>query len=159
MILPIVTRPNPILTTPTRPVSPAELTTEKIKKLIADMTDTMYAADGVGIAANQVNVNMAITVIAKKFAGTTKDLVLVNPVWKKNTRKQVYDTEGCLSVPGVTGEVKRYTEITVNALTATGKPIAFIAYDYLARIVQHETDHLNGILFIDKARKVTNIEM
>src|SRR3989339_597061 len=95
----------------------------------------------------------------KKFTPDKKrDLVLVNPAWKKTTTKTAWDMEGCLSVPGIYGEVKRYTEIKVTALSETGAPLQFKANKFFCRIIQHEVDHLNGILFIDKARNLQEID-
>ncbi len=118
------------------------------------MTETMYKSDGVGIAAPQVGASIMLCVIAKQFAGTKTDLTLVNPVWEKKSLLKTSDTEGCLSVPGVFGEVKRYKKIKVNALDRDGNKIEFLANNFFARIVQHEVDHLNGILFIEKAKNV-----
>jgi len=159
MILPITTEPNKILHEVTKEIPVADLATRKFKKLVADMTETMYVKDGVGIAANQVGVDLQVCVITKQFAlDKNKDLVLINPRWEKRTIRQNWDAEGCLSVPTVWGEVKRYNSIRVRALDENGKPLDFIAKDYLARIIQHEVDHLNGHLFTEKARNLQKIE-
>lgn len=154
MILPITTEPNPILHKKGAELTPADLQSAKIQKLITDMTETMYKSDGVGIAAPQVGVSVMLCVIAKQFANTKEDLALINPVWEKKSVLKTTDTEGCLSVPGVFGEVKRYKKIKVNALDRDGNKIEFLANNFFARIVQHEVDHLNGILFIEKAKNV-----
>ena len=154
MLLPIATEPNPILHKKGAALTAADLATPKIKKLIVDMTETMYKSDGVGIAAPQVSESLLLCVIAKKYAGTKEDLVLANPVWEKKSVLKTTDDEGCLSVPGIWGEVKRYKKIKVQALDKNGRPIEFVAENFFARIVQHETDHTNGILFIEKAKKL-----
>ncbi|OGH84695.1 MAG: peptide deformylase [Candidatus Magasanikbacteria bacterium RIFOXYA2_FULL_44_8] len=154
MILPITIEPNPILHKKGAELTSADLKSAKIQKLIDDMTETMYKSDGVGIAAPQVGASIMLCVIAKQFAGTKTDLTLVNPVWEKKSLLKTSDTEGCLSVPGVFGEVKRYKKIKVNALDRDGNKIEFLANNFFARIVQHEVDHLNGILFIEKAKNV-----
>lgn len=124
-------------------------TQEFIKNLIA----TMYADDGIGIAAPQVGNNIRICIIGKAATPQKKqDLILVNPVWTKLSRKTEWDTEGCLSVPKIYGKVKRYTTIEVQALDENGNKIQFEAKKFFARVIQHEVDHLDGILFIDKAK-------
>src|SRR3989339_425185 len=159
MDLTIITEPNKILRRVGDKLTPADLATPKMKKFIVDLTETMYVEDGVGIASPQVGNSIQLCIIAKNFTPNKKrDLVLVNPVWKKTTLKTSWDTEGCLSVPGIYGEVKRYVEINVTALDENGKPIQFKAKNFFCRIIQHEVDHLNGILFIDKARNLQEID-
>lgn len=159
MVLSIITEPNKILHEVTKEVTLADLATKKFQKLITDMIETMYVDDGVGLAANQVNVPYQICVITKQFALNKKeDLVLINPRWEKMSIRKNWDYEGCLSVPYVTGEVKRYNRIRVHALDKNGKPLDFVAEHYFARIIQHEVDHLNGHLFIEKARNLQKIE-
>ncbi|MFA6423956.1 MAG: peptide deformylase [Candidatus Magasanikbacteria bacterium] len=161
MLLEVTLEPNPILHKKGRELTVAELSTPEMKKLIKDMAETMYKKDGVGIAAPQVNKSLQLCVIAKKFSPLDKDndLVLVNPTWKKIAISKAWDSEGCLSVPEVYGEVKRYTKIKVQALNQFGEKIEFTALDYPARIIQHEIDHLNGTLFIEKARKLQKIKL
>ncbi len=155
MILPVLTESNKILRRVGDKVAIVDLATSEMKKFISDLTETMYAKDGVGIASPQVGKSIQLCVIAKNFTPDKKrDLVLVNPTWKKTTTKTAWDAEGCLSVPGIYGEVKRYVEINVTALDETGAPLQFKAKNFFCRIVQHEVDHLNGILFIDKAKNL-----
>ncbi len=160
MLLKVITEPKEILHQKGHELTVAELATPEIKKLIKNMTETMYVKDGVGIAAPQVDESIQLCVIAKKYSpiNTNEDLVLVNPVWKKTSILKAWGEEGCLSVPTTYGEVKRYTKIKVNALNQDGQPIEFLAKDFIARIVQHEVDHLNGVLFIEKARKLHKVE-
>ena len=160
MFLEVTLEPNPILHKKGRDLTVAELATLEIKKLIKNMVETMYFKDGVGIAAPQVGKSLQLCVIAKKFSPLNKneDLILINPIWKKISILKAWDTEGCLSIPLVYGEVKRYTKIKVQALNQLGEKIEFEAKDFSARIVQHEVDHLNGILFIEKARKLQKIK-
>jgi len=160
MLLPVVTEPNPILHKVGRLVDAKELESKEMKKFIKNLIETMYVKDGVGIASPQVGESIQICVIAKQFSPLNKreDLVLVNPTWEKLSIKKSWDMEGCLSVPLIYGEVKRYTDIRVKALDQNGKPLIFEAHDFPARIVQHEADHLNGTLFIEKARKLRKIE-
>jgi len=160
MLLEVTLEPNPILHKKGRDITVEELNKPEMKKLIKNMTETMYVKDGVGIAAPQVGQSLQLCVIAKKFSplNQNEDLVLVNPVWKKMSILKAWDTEGCLSVPLIYGEVKRYTKIKIQALNQHGEKIEFEAKDFPARIVQHEVDHLNGVLFIEKARKLQKIK-
>jgi len=153
MILDIITDPNPILRQANRNLALPELTSSDTKGFIASLTETMYARDGVGISAPQVGKSLMICVIAKNFCDSKdKDLVLINPGWEKRSVTKIWGEEGCLSVPDVFGKVKRYKKIKVKALDENGEPLEFDANDFFARIIQHEVDHLNGVLFIDKAK-------
>jgi len=159
MILPITTEPNEILHQVTKELKLEDLSTPKFKKLVTDLAETMYATDGVGIAANQVGQSLQVCVIAKQYTfNPREDLILVNPRWEKLSIRKTIDTEGCLSVPYTYGEVKRYKKIRVKALDKNGKPLNFVAEDFFARIVQHEVDHLNGHLFIEKAKNLQRVE-
>jgi peptide deformylase len=126
----------------------------EVKQLIDDMVETMRAAPGVGLAAPQVNVAERVIVIGlpeDKEEGTPAELyAFVNPEIVKTSRDVEEGQEGCLSVPGYLGEVSRHTWIVVRGQDAYGKPQRVRARDYLARIFQHEIDHLNGLLFIDR---------
>jgi peptide deformylase len=118
-----------------------------IKKLLNDMSETLYHADGVGLAAPQVGVSLKVVVI-----DVGDGLIeLINPVIV-NKEELVTDTEGCLSVPGVYGEVERYNHVMVEALDRNGKKIRLSGSGLLARAFQHELDHLDGILFIEIAK-------
>lgn len=153
MIYPIVTDPHPILHQRSADVDPSAIPTKEMQTFVADMIETMYVADGVGLAAVQVGKSMQLCVIAKDFVpGKKKDLCLINPTWTKLSVKKNWDEEGCLSVPGVFGKVQRYTHIKVRALNEKGEQLEFEAEGFFARIVQHECDHLNGTLFIEKAK-------
>ena len=121
----------------------------RIQKLVNDMAETMYDAPGVGLAATQVDVHERVIVI--DISEHSNDLVvLINPeiVWASENL-QTYE-EGCLSVPGVYDEVERAAEIKVKALNAMGEPFEFDAEGLLAVCVQHEMDHLNGKVFVEK---------
>ncbi|MEW6088037.1 MAG: peptide deformylase [bacterium] len=124
---------------------------KEINLLIEDMVSTMYLSKGVGLAANQVGVLKRIIVIdvtGGKSGG--KDLItLVNPVI---TEKEglMEDDEGCLSLPGITANIKRFARVTAAGLDVKGNPVKIIASDLLSRALQHEIDHLDGILFVDR---------
>ena len=123
------------------------------------MIETMYIKDGVGLAAPQVGRSIQLCTIIKQYNEFTpgEDLCLINPTWEKLNRKQEWDEEGCLSVPGKFGKIKRYTDIKVSAFDKKGKPITFEAHNFFARIIQHELDHLNGHLYIDRAKDVHEV--
>lgn len=146
----ILTEPNPLLRRQGRDLSFRELNSPQVQTLIKDMIKTMYEADGVGLAASQIGENINLTVIAVK----DEELVLVNPKILKYGLLKEKGEEGCLSVPGVWGVVKRSKHVKVKALGLDGTRYSFKADGFLARVIQHEVDHLNGILFIDKAEKI-----
>jgi peptide deformylase len=155
MLLNIIIEPNEILHQKTQELAQDKINTPEIRKLIKNMIETMNVKDGVGLAGSQVNVPLAICVIHKNFTLDKKeDLVLINPIWEKMSIIKEWEEEGCLSVPGIWGKVKRYKKIKVKAFNQKGEPLKFIADKYLARIIQHEVDHLNGILFISKAKNL-----
>lgn len=145
----IHTFPDPILREKTEPVTTFD---QALKELVADMAETMYAAPGVGLAANQIGVCRKVVLVDatrdKEKNGKREYLVFINPEIIDAEGSQV-DEEGCLSVLQLTANVKRFRKILVRALDLAGKPFELEAEDYFARIIQHELDHLNGILFID----------
>lgn len=155
-ILDIVKDPAEVLRKKAKPVTKINAS---IRKLLDDMTETMYAAPGVGLAAPQVGVSKRIIVVDPQ--GEDSQLYqLINPEiihqegWVKGT-------EGCLSIPGMVGDVYRYEKVRVVALDRTGKKVWIDAEGWLARIFQHEIDHLDGILYTDKCsdlREVTEGE-
>lgn len=127
--------------------------TPEIQALCADMLETMRAAPGVGLAANQVGILQRVVVIEvpeeeDEFLGG-KAFCLINPEIVSASGSQI-GNEGCLSVPGYVGEVERYESVVVRALTEQGKRVKLSARGFLARVLQHEIDHLDGILYIDK---------
>lgn len=156
MIRAIAKHPDPILRVKTTDMTTEELASQEIQDLIDDMIETMYAAQGIGIAAPQVSQEKRICIVGKEAdESLTHDLVLVNPQWQKVSKKKQKDPlEACLSIPNTNGVVLRWKDIEVAALDRTGQPIQFTAHDYFARVVQHEVDHLNGVLFIDKATDI-----
>lgn len=159
MILNIITEPNPILHQPSAAVPITDINSESIQKLIEDIVETMYANNGVGIAAPQIDSSLQICAIMKDFAKKKdKDIILINPRWEKTSPLKEWDEEGCLSVPKIYGQVKRYKKIKVDAFDAHGKQICFIAEGTLARIIQHEVDHLKGTLFIEKAKNLHSLQ-
>lgn len=155
----IVSLPHPVLRQKARKVS--ELTTE-LNNLIVDMIETMREAPGVGLAAPQVGVSRRVIVVEfgeeEDPEAPQKLYVVVNPEIVRFSQETIEGTEACLSIPGLAGAVERSEEITVKGLNRQGKPIRIKASGWLARIFQHEIDHLDGILFVDRAEDVWKVE-
>ena len=142
----ILTYPNPVLRQKAETVTGFD---DSLKQLAADLTETMYAAPGAGLAANQIGVCLRVAVIdVPTEKEEKKHLVLVNPEIIEKEGCQV-DEEGCLSVIDLTANVERYSKLLVQAQDLDGKTWEFPAEDFFARAIQHELDHLKGILFID----------
>jgi peptide deformylase len=144
---------NPILERPVAPIR--EFDTPELHALVADMFETMHISHGVGLAANQIDVDRAITVIDVSGAEADDDekvepepIVLINPQVISKTGKQTGE-EGCLSIPGFREPVSRAKKIAVRAHDVKGQLFEIEGEDLLARAMQHEIDHLNGILFIN----------
>ena len=145
MIYPIVKYGEAVLEKPAEPVGVFD---EKLKKLIADMFDSMYEAHGVGLAAPQIGISRRVAVVDVTFKeDPTARLVLVNPQILHTEGKQ-NGTEGCLSIPEFRENVTRPKKVTVRAQDAEGKWFEHTGEDLLARAFMHETDHLNGKLYI-----------
>jgi peptide deformylase len=148
MVLEITKLGEPILRSPARPVREKEI--GELQTLLDDMVETMRHAGGVGLAAPQVNVGKRLFVYD---IGEGPGAIL-NPEIVKAEGEQI-GIEGCLSIPRLHGEVKRAMSVDVKGLDREGRPIRIRASEYLARVFQHEIDHLDGVLFIDHADPVT----
>ncbi|MGC1870687.1 MAG: peptide deformylase [Acidobacteriaceae bacterium] len=145
MIYPIVKFPDPILQQPAEPVTVFD---DELRKLVDDMFTSMYDAQGIGLAAPQIGISKRLTVIDLSFQKKPEDkIVLINPEVIEIKGKQV-EEEGCLSLPEIRDRVVRAAEVKVRAQDAEGKPIEVEGSELLARAIQHEIDHLDGILFI-----------
>ena len=142
-ILEIKTAGNPVLRQVAAKVTKVD---KKLKRLLSDMADTMYEADGVGLAAPQVGVSSRIVVI--DIGEGVIEMINPEIICKEGT---CINVEGCLSVPNFDGEVERAKSVKVKYQDRNGKPVVLDATDLLAIAVQHELDHLDGILFVDKA--------
>jgi peptide deformylase len=148
MIRKILKYGDPVLETPCDPLE--EFDTEELKQLVDDMFETMYDASGVGLAAPQIGVLKRLTVIDCSCGEDPGErLVLINPEILAAEGKQVGE-EGCLSIPGFREDVKRAQKVTVRARDAKGKTFEIEGEDLLARAIQHENDHLDGVLMIDR---------
>ena len=145
MIYPIVKFPDPILQQPAEPVTVFDA---ELRKLVDDMFTSMYDAQGIGLAAPQIGISKRLTVIDLSFQKKPEDkIVLINPEVIEIKGKQV-EEEGCLSLPEIRDRVVRAAEVKVRAQDADGNPIEVDGTELLARAIQHEIDHLDGILFI-----------
>ena len=151
-MLQIVKIPNPILTKKT---SLVEKIDRKILDLVEEMIKTCRKANGIGIAAPQVGKSIRLCIINLEHIGIPP-FALVNPKIKSKSWKKVEMEEGCLSIPGIFGIVKRPVKIKVEALNLEGKKSSFEADGLMARVIQHEVDHLDGILFTSKMTKQTS---
>ena len=131
--------------------TPVRAITAEIKQIITDMTETMWHQVGIGLAAPQVGLSYRILVMDDGKGGAQ---ALLNPVIESRTGT-VREEEGCLSLPGIFAEVERARTIRVSAMGVDGQPISFEAGGLTSRVVQHELDHLDGVLFIDRLPPVT----
>ena len=150
-VLEIKRYPEKVLSTKTRPVTEFD---SNLQKLIDDMIETMYAAPGIGLAANQVGVPIQLAVIdaSSRDAGSSL-IVLINPEIVRS--EEVEDSEeGCLSLPEYITVVKRAKKVTVKGLDREGKPLEIESDGFLAKVFQHEIDHLNGKLLIDRIGRI-----
>jgi len=154
-ILDIVTLPQAVLRRKAHKVSDFG---PNLQALVDDMVETMRQAPGVGLAAPQVGESSRLIVV--EYGEDENDeippklYVMANPAITHTSQETVLGTEGCLSVPGIQGDVERLETITVKGLNRHGRPMTVKAKGWLARIFQHEIDHLDGILFVDRAEKL-----
>jgi len=146
-VLEIVKHPDEVLETPCERVMNFD---KKLVNLLKDMHETMLVADGVGLAAPQVGVSLQVAVV--DIGDDTGKIELINPVILEKRGEQV-GPEGCLSFPGLYGEVERAEYIKVRAQNRRGKIFLLEADDFLARAIQHEIDHLHGVLFTSKVTR------
>ncbi len=149
-ILPIVINPNPILRKKSLEISLNSIKNKEFQHFCQDLALTMIKKDGVGLAAPQVSKNIRIIVVNTKNG----PVCMINPQITKKSWKKEWEEEGCLSIPDTFGKVKRNKKIQCIYLDKNGKKNKIAAFGLLARIIQHEVDHLDGILFIDKAKDI-----
>jgi len=141
-IFPIRTYPDPVLRMPTKPVDAVDA---EIRRLIDDMIETMYAAPGVGLAAPQIGVGLRVVV----FDAGDGPNALVNPVLEETSGSWTYE-EGCLSVPDRYWPIKRPAHARASGLDADGRPVSFEGDELLGRVLQHEIDHVDGMLLLSR---------
>ena len=155
----IVTLPDPVLKRTAHPVNKFD---KNLHTLLDDMVETMREAPGVGLAAPQIGLSDRIVVIEYFEREEDEDVenapkkvwAVINPEIVKFSEETLLGVEGCLSIPGLIGEVERHAEVQVRALNRHGKPMKIKAKGWLARIFQHEIDHLNGVLFTERATRL-----
>lgn len=150
-VLQLSVYPDPVLRLKAKRVKKID---RSILQLIDDMVETMYATGGVGLAAPQVGVSLRVAVIELPGEET---IVLVNPEIVKRSG-EIEVTEGCLSVPGYRGEIKRPEKVTAKALDRNGKAFRIKGEGLLAEALEHEIDHLNGVLYIDHLDSIDDLE-
>lgn len=155
MILPILKYPHKILRTPTEEV--VFPLSKEMKKLTRDMADTVRNADGIGLAAPQVGKSVKLIVVNLEKSGSLL-FPLYNPKIISKGFKKIEIEEGCLSLPGIFGMVKRHKKITVTGQNDKGETVKFTDDGWIARIIQHEIDHINGKLIVDHIKKYTKGE-
>lgn len=160
-ILDIVFTPDPVLRRKARKISKFD---KEFQALIDNMIETLRAAPGVGLAAPQVNISERLIVVEY---GESEDegeevqkklFVLVNPEIVEASEQKVSGVEACLSIPRMAGDVDRHEQIVIKAYNRYGKPVKIKARGWLARIFQHEIDHLEGVLFTDRASRVWRVK-
>ena len=156
----IVQNPDPILRRVAEQITPAEFNNPKLGHLVAKLKEVLAReTDGVGLAAPQIGVSKRVFVISPKiFKKPEKHLVYINPCIVKSSGKFLEHDEGCLSVRDIYGKIKRSDKTRIEAYNELGKKFTRGASGLLAEIFQHEVDHLNGLLFIDKARDLRKIK-
>lgn len=166
-ILKVARMGHPILRTRTSPVPPAEITTAPIQRLIDDMIETMLEYHGAGLAAPQVHQTVRVFV-AQVIRDGEEDgpegeprepevTTVINPEISPVGRHTEEDWEGCLSIPDLRGLVLRHRDIRVRAFDRTGERVEFDATGHMARVLQHEHDHLDGVLFLDRMKTLKSL--
>jgi len=154
---------HPVLRTRAREIGPAELKQPSMQRLIDDMVDTMHEYHGVGLAAPQIHEPLRIFVAAinpeddEPLVPESEPMVFVNPVITPVGSESLDDWEGCLSIPDLRGRVPRARAIWVSAMDRHGAKIEFASHDFPARVIQHEADHLDGVLFLDRMRSLESL--
>ncbi|MBI4871772.1 MAG: peptide deformylase [Candidatus Riflebacteria bacterium] len=153
---------NPCLRVKTQPIKKSELVRESLQRFIDDLVETMREYDGVGLAATQVHQPLRICAVevpagAHRGEPAVPLTVLVNPELTPLSERREKDWEGCLSVPEMRGLVPRWTKLHVEAMDRKGNPLSFDASGFFARAIQHETDHLDGFVYLDRMEDLTSL--
>jgi peptide deformylase len=158
-ILKVARLGHPVLRQKTRAVDKHEIRTPEFQKLIDDMMETMEEYAGIGLAAPQVHETrrLFVAVLDPEGRGDGDPIALVNPEIIAIGKDLIEGWEGCLSIPDIRGRVPRSPHIKVSALSREGKRIEIEARDFPARVIQHETDHLDGVLFVDRMRSFESL--
>ena len=150
---------HPVLRERARPLDKSDIKSAVVQKLIDDMLDTMHEYHGVGLAGPQVHEGLRIFVgmLQEDIDEKSDPAVIINPEIIPNASATEEGWEGCLSIPDIRGMVPRYTDITLKALDRTGRSIELALKDFPARVAQHETDHLDGVLFFDRMKSMQSL--
>lgn len=148
-ILKVARMGHPVLRQVAAPVPEASIPTPLFQRFCDDLLETMIEQDGVGLAAPQVHESVRVVVF--QLDEEAGPMFLVNPVLTPRGSEKSTSYEGCLSVPEMRGKVERWETIEVAAFDRTGEPLRFVAHGWAARVVQHECDHLDGVLYVDRA--------
>ena len=158
-ILKVARMGHPVLRERARPFENGDLRDPLVQKLIDDMIDTMHEYHGVGLAAPQVHegISVFVALLEEDPDSKTEVTVVINPEIAPLTKSKEEGWEGCLSVPDIRGMVPRFTDIMLKALDRDGKPIELRLTDFAARVAQHETDHLDGVLFFDRMTSMESL--
>ncbi len=163
MILKVARLGYPAVRTPAAPVPHEQIKTHDFQKLLDDMVETMHEYVGVGLAAPQVHLSIQVAVLEVEQHPRYPDMpsvpltYLINPVVTVIESEKIDEWEGCLSVPEMRGMVPRFKKVQVKALGRDGEPLNFVAEDFHARVIQHETDHLKGEVYLDRMRDMRTL--
>jgi peptide deformylase len=156
MILKVARLGHPVIRTPAYQVDPEKIVTPEFQRLLDDMVETMHEYNGVGLAAPQVHLSLQLAVIEVENHPRYPEMpsvpltYLINPTVTVIDRAPIDEWEGCLSIPEMRGRVPRFKQLRVTALGRNGEALDFIADDFHARVIQHETDHLKGEVYLDR---------
>ena len=158
-ILKVARMGHPVLRQRARPIDKSVLRNPLTQRLIDDMIDTMHEYHGVGLAAPQVHEDLRVFValLDEEPGPESEAVALINPEIVPQAASTEEGWEGCLSIPDIRGRVPRYTDVVVKALDRHGKPTELRLKDFPARVAQHETDHLDGILFFDRMTSMQSL--
>jgi peptide deformylase len=162
-ILKVANMGHPVLRAKARPLEAAEIRSPAVQQLIDDMLETMAEYQGVGLAAPQVHKSVRLFVAGFPEPDDDEDepevpqMVFINPEITIIGKETVEDWEGCLSIPDIRGRVPRARQIVVRGYDRNGKRLEIKASDFTARVIQHETDHLDGILFLDRMKSFESL--
>jgi peptide deformylase len=158
-ILKVARMGHPVLRERARPLDKSDFKSAVVQKLIDDMIDTMHEYHGVGLAGPQVHEGLRIFVALLDDEPDSKSpaAIVINPEIIPNAQATEEGWEGCLSIPDIRGMVPRYTDITMKAVDREGRNVALTLRNFAARVAQHETDHLDGVLFFDRMKSMQSL--
>lgn len=162
MILKVARLGHPVLRKIAEPIPPEQILSLEVQQFIDDMIETMYEYDGAGLAAPQVHVSKQVVVMEVKGHPRYPDIsipltVYINPEITPLTEDMVEDWEGCLSVPGLRGRVPRYNKIRLQAYDRQGQRLDIVVEGFHARVIQHECDHVQGKVYLDRMRSMESL--